>query len=261
MIDIHHHCLPDVDDGPRELDEAVALCRAALDEGIETIIATPHVLRGRWQPMSIPELTARIEELRSRVGERPRLVLGSEYFFGHDVVEVLESGTAVVPLAGSRYVLIEFAAHAVPPHLEQPFYGLQLAGWVPVIAHPERNLVFQDRPELLESLLEHGARTQVTAGSVTGDFGRKAKAAALTFLRRRLVHFIASDAHNTTKRPPRMRAAAAVLQELVGETVTKALTYDNPLAVLENRPLPYDPEPLPEPEGGFFTGLRSFFGR
>src|SRR5688500_1091920 len=117
MIDIHHHCLPDVDDGPRELDEAVAMCQAALDEGIETIIATPHVLRGRWPSRSIPELRSRIDELRSRVGDHPRLILGSEYFFAHDAPEVLAEGTSIVPLAGSRYVLIEFASQAVPPHL------------------------------------------------------------------------------------------------------------------------------------------------
>jgi protein-tyrosine phosphatase len=261
MIDIHHHCLPDVDDGPRELDEAVAMCRAALDEGIDTIIATPHVLRGRWPAMTVPELTERIDALRAQVGDAPRLILGSEYFFGHDMVEVLGAGTSIVPLANSRYVLIEFAANALPPHLEHPFYRLQLAGWVPVIAHPERNLAFQAHPDALASLLDHGAKTQVTAGSLTGEFGRQAKAAAETFLRRRTVHFVATDAHDMTRRPPRVRAAIAALRELVGDFVTNALTHDNPLAVVENRPLPYDPDPLPEPDRGFLTALRSFFGR
>jgi protein-tyrosine phosphatase len=261
MIDIHHHCLPRVDDGPREWEEAVAMCRAALEEGIETIVATPHVLRGRWQPVSIPELSMRLDGLRARVGEKPRLVLGSEYFFAHDMVEVLEAGTSIVPLAGSRYVLIELAANNVPPLFEQPLYRLQLAGWIPIIAHPERNLVFQSRPDALASLLHLGAKTQITAGSLLGEFGPEAKSAAETFLRRRTVHFIATDAHNMTKRPPRIRAATAALQELVGETVANALTHGNPLAVLENRPLAYEPEPLHERPSGLFTRVRSFFGR
>lgn len=261
MIDIHHHCLPGIDDGPREMDEAVAMCHAALDEGIETIIATPHVLRGRWRPKSIAELNARLEDLRTRVGDRPRLILGSEYFFSHDIVEEVEAGTAVVPLAGSRYVLVEFAAQAIPPHIEQPFYRLQLAGHVPVIAHPERNLVLQSKPELMEALLLHGARMQITAGSLTGEFGRKAKASAESLLRLRRVHFVATDAHNTTSRPPRARAAMAILTELVGECVARSLTHDNPLAVVENRTLPYDPEPLPEPDHGFFATVRSFLRR
>ena len=261
MIDIHHHCLPRVDDGPREWDEAVEMCRMALAEGIETIVATPHVLRGRWKAVSIPELTMRLDGLRSRVGNQPRLVLGSEYFFGHDIVEVLEAGNAIVPLAGSRYVLIELAANNVPPMIEQPFYRLQLAGWIPVIAHPERNLVFQRQPEVLVSLVHLGAKMQITAGSLLGEFGAEAKNAAETFLRRRIVHFAATDAHNLTKRPPRILAATAALANLAGAEVAAALTHGNPLAVLENRPLAYDPEPVSQEPRGLFTRMRSFLGR
>ena len=261
MIDIHHHCLPDVDDGPREWDEAVAMCRAAREEGIETIVATPHVLRGRWKSYSIPELEARLAELRQRVGDAPRLILGSEYFFGHDVVEVLDARNAIVPLAGSRYVLVELAANSVPPLIEQPLYRMQLGGWVPVLAHPERNVVFQTKPDVLAELLDHGVKTQVTAGSLTGAFGPQARRAAETFLRRNLVHFIATDAHNMTRRPPRVKEAKAVLEELVGSEVADALMVRNPRAVIENRSLDYDPEPIPEAGGGFFTRLLSFFRR
>jgi protein-tyrosine phosphatase len=261
MIDIHHHCLPGVDDGPREWDEAVAMCRAAADEGIDTIVATPHVLRGRWKAFSIPELEERVAELRRRVGDTPRLLLGSEYFFAHDVVEVLNARNAIVPLAASRYVLIELAANSVPPLIEQPLYRMQLEGWVPVLAHPERNLVFQAKPDLLAELLDHGVKTQVTAGSLTGEFGNQARRAAEVFLRRRMVHFLATDAHNTAKRAPRVREARAVLEELAGSDVAEALLVRNPRAVVENRPLDYDPEPIPGAKGGFFTLLRSFFGR
>ena len=118
-----------------------------------------------------------------------------------------------MPLAGSRYVLIELAANSVPPMIEQPLYRMQLEGWIPIIAHPERNLVFQAKPELLAALIEHGARTQITAGSLTGEFGAQARQAAETFLRRGLVHFVATDAHNMTKRPPRVREAIAALEE------------------------------------------------
>lgn len=261
MIDIHHHCLPDVDDGPRGWDEAVAMCRAAHEEGIETIIVTPHVLRGRWTTFSIPELEARIAELRKRAGDRPRLVLGSEYFFGHDVVEILGAGNAIVPLAASRYVLVELAANSVPPLIEQPLYRMQLEGWIPVLAHPERNLVFQSRPDVLADLLEHGVKTQITAGSLTGAFGGQAGQAAQTFLRRKMVHFVATDAHNMTKRPPRVRDAKAALAELAGGEIAEALLVRNPRAVLENRALEYDPDPLTEAPSGFFTRVRSFFQR
>jgi protein-tyrosine phosphatase len=261
VIDIHHHVLPDIDDGPKEWDEAVEMCRAALSEGIDTIVATPHVLRGRWRTYSPLELQMRIDELRRRVGDAPRLLLGSEYFFSHDAVELLAAGDAIVPLAGSRYVLIELAANSVPPMFEQPLYRMQLDGWTPILAHPERNLVFQRHPELLASYIGHGAKTQLTLSSLTGDFGAEAKRAAHDMVRRNFVHFVATDAHNMTKRAPRVGPGAAVLHELAGEAVARALMVENPRCVVEKRPLAYDPEPPFEENRGFLTRLRSFFQR
>lgn len=258
MIDIHHHCLHGVDDGPRTLDEAVQLVRMAADEGIETIVATPHVLRGRWPVHSPLELESRMRELRDAVGDTPRLILGSEYYFGHDMTELLRAGESIVPLAGGRYVLLELASNSVPPMLEQPLYRAQLEGWMPVIAHPERNTVFQAKPELLHHLINHGALVQVTATSLTGAFGAQARAAAETFIRRNLVHFIASDAHNIDKRPPRVREAIDVLRSLAGDEITHALTHANPLSVVENRGLAWVPEPQESRPSGFFTRLRSF---
>lgn len=261
MIDIHHHCLPDVDDGPREWDEAVAMCRMAADEGIETIIATPHVLRGRWRTAPPAELEARIGMLRDKAGDAPRLLLGSEYFFAHDVADVLRAGNAIVPLAGSRYILMELAANSVPPMLDQPLYRMQLDGWIPIIAHPERNTVFQSKPDLLASLIELGARMQVTAGSLTGEFGSTAQAAAEAWINAGLVHFIATDAHNMTKRPPKVRKAIEAVRAVAGEAVAEALVRGNPRAVVENRRLEYEPEPALRPPHGFFTRLRAFFDR
>jgi protein-tyrosine phosphatase len=264
VIDLHHHCLPGVDDGPRDLDEAVELCNAAVADGIETIVATPHVLRGRWQNDSRPELEKRLAELRAAVGDRPRLLLGSEYFFAHDMNEVLQSGNAIVPLAGSRYILIEFDSHNVPPTIEQPFYRAQLDGWIPLIAHPERNAIFQAKPELLAFLVRLGAKVQVTAASFLGEFGDEARYAALEYLHRDLVHVVATDAHNLKRRPPRARAGRQIVTELAGEDIAEALFVDNPLAVIENRGLVYDPD-LPytsSPEdAGLLGRLRRLFKR
>lgn len=261
MIDIHHHCLPDVDDGPSEWEDAVAMCRMAADEGIETIVCTPHVLRGRWRTAPVAELEARIATLREKVGDTPRLLLGSEYFFAHDVAEVLRARNAIIPLAGSRYVLMELASNNVPPLLDQPIYRMQLEGWIPIIAHPERNIVFQAKPELLASLVELGVRFQVTAGSLTGDFGSAAQRAAEAWIAAGLIHFVATDAHNTGKRPPKVRAAIAALKAFAGERVANALVRGNPAAVVANRPLEYEPEPSLPRNSGFFTRLRAFFGQ
>ncbi|HJQ36559.1 MAG TPA: CpsB/CapC family capsule biosynthesis tyrosine phosphatase [Thermoanaerobaculia bacterium] len=262
MIDIHHHCLPGVDDGPREWDEAVAMCAMAAAEGIEAIVATPHVLRGRWPTPERADLESRIATLREKTNDTPRLLLGSEYFFAHDMAEVLQqSGGPIVPLAGGRYVLVELAANSVPPLIEQPLYRIQLDGWTPIIAHPERNVILQSHPELLVEWIEHGAKTQVTAGSLTGEFGPEAKRASHEWIRSGLVHFIATDAHNTTRRPPRIASALATLRELAGDAVAEALTVHNPRAVVENRSLDFDPDPMKPEVGGLLTRLRGFFIR
>jgi protein-tyrosine phosphatase len=258
VIDIHHHCLPGVDDGPRDLKEAADLCRLAAEDGIETIVATPHVLRGRWQNTSRAALEQKLAELQDAIGPTPRLILGSEYFFAHDMNDALGNG-GIVPLADSRYVLVELASHAVPPMLEQPLYQARLGGWTTVIAHPERNLVFQSKPDLLASLVANGTKTQITAGSLLGDFGPEARQCAWEWIGREMVHFVASDAHNTTKRPPRMREAAAAIRAIAGDDVAGALTRRNPAAVVANHGLEYDPEPKPAAKRGVLDRLAKFW--
>ena len=261
MIDIHHHCLPEVDDGPREWDESVAMCRMAADEGIEAIVATPHVLRGRWRTAPRAELEMRIDMLRQKVGSAPRLLLGSEYFFAHDVTEVLRAGNAIIPLADSRYILIELASNSVPPMLEQPLYRMQIEGWRPILAHPERNRVLQSRPALMLDLVNRGVRMQITAGSLTGEFGAEARQASELWIRSGYVHFVATDAHNTARRPPRAQAALEAVRTICGERVAQALFDDNPRAVIENRGLPYEPDPAEPAEPGLLTRLKTFLGR
>ena len=198
MIDIHFHCLPGIDDGPRNWDEAVALCRAAESDGVDTIIATPHVLRDPWlneQQIKRDEL---ILELNTRLGGHPAVLPGCEYFFSSDAVNLWQLG-AGGPLTGlnrSSFLLVEFPSTTIPMSAEAVFHELSVLGVTPVIAHPERNLVFAEQPEKLRRLLELGAMAQVTAGSIIGDFGKRAQAACDDFFKRGLVQFIASDAHS-----------------------------------------------------------------
>ena len=261
MIDIHHHCLPGVDDGPRSMSEAEDLCRMAASEGIETIVATPHVLRGRWQNMGRTQLEELLDQLADRLGGSPRLLLGSEYWFGHDMDEVLRAGTPIIPLAGGRSVLVEFPTHAMPPLASQPLHRSRLDGWIPIIAHPERNDVLRARPEMLISLLRMGVRAQVTAGSLVGDFGRDAQRTGLDWIQAGLVHVVATDAHNRKKRPPLFRKAWERVSEMCGEPVAQALFVENPKAIVEGRELPYDPE-IPDhlPARGLMERLRRFVG-
>ncbi len=261
MIDIHHHCLPGIDDGPRDMPAAVELCRRAFDEGITDIIATPHVHRDPWINGDRGILDRLREQLQSELGPEPRIHPGCEYFFSHDVLQQLDPGGAIVSLAGSRYVLVEFASTSIPPMIDKIFYEMGVRGFVAVIAHPERNFVFQKRPELLEMLVERGARTQITSGSLIGDFGRDAEKFSRAWLSRGLAHFIATDAHSMQKRPPVVRAAEKVLIGEVGIGIARRLLEENPAAVLRNEVLPFVPQVRPTPgPPSLSQRLSRFFG-
>ncbi|HVT45991.1 MAG TPA: CpsB/CapC family capsule biosynthesis tyrosine phosphatase [Thermoanaerobaculia bacterium] len=261
MIDIHHHCLPGIDDGPKEWKSAVEQCRMAFDQGISTIVATPHVLRGSWQNDAPGAIDALVEKLHSQLQGKPEILTGCEYYFAHDMIDMLQRKT-ILPLASSRYVLVEFAAHSLPPMIDRVFYQLQISGWTPIIAHPERNLVFQRRPELLQSLVERGGKTQVTAMSITGGFGARARRAALEWIARGMVHIVATDAHNTSTRPPLVREPRSIVETQFGEEMAAALFERNPLAIIRNETLSFDPEPFdPRPPTGLLEALRQFLGR
>lgn len=244
MIDLHFHCLPGIDDGPRDWDEAVSLCRAAAADGIDTIVATPHVLRDPWLNEDPAERADLLAELNRRVGGTPRILPGCEYFFSSDAVELWEmkSNGPLLALNNSKYLLVEFPAGNVPASARAVFFELSLMNVVPVVAHPERNLVFSGDPSRLAALVEAGAVAQVTAGSLVGDFGKRAQMAAEAFIRGGLAAVVASDAHSVDRRAPRMQAARERVARLFGKAVEDGLFGANPTAIIKSEDLPFGPD-------------------
>jgi protein-tyrosine phosphatase len=249
-----------VDDGPVSVEEALEQCRLAFQNGIQTIIATPHVLRGDWVNDSPLKLRALTDGLNERLHGEPLVLLGCEYFFGHDILQRITSSDAIPRLARSRYLLIEFSSTSVPQMVDDVFYQLQLQRLTPVIAHPERNQVFQSSTRLLSDLVAKGAKTQLTAGSLTGKFGEAAREASRRWLDEELVHFVATDAHNTDRRRPEASEALEEIRRRCGEDRVEALTRANPQAVVDDAELPYNPEPAePTRRTGLFDSARRFF--
>lgn len=241
MIDVHFHCLPGIDDGPGNWDDAVSLCRAAAAEGTSTIVATPHVLRTPWindEPRHRDELVARLNAL---LGGTPAVLAGCEYFFSSDAVELWERGSGG-PLTGlnrTSSLLVEFPGEIDTRAVEAAFHEFSILGVTPVIAHPERSPFFALDPERLARLVDFGARVQVTAGAIAGDFGSKAGAACKKFFELGLVHLVASDAHSLKARPPRLAAARESVRRKWGQEAEDGIFEANPLALIEGRPLPW----------------------
>jgi len=241
MIDIHSHVLPETDDGSRSFDESVEMCRMSHEDGVEVIVATPHAHDGIHTTHDPALLKAKVDELNSRVGGRPKIVLGCELRFTHDVVRhVCTSGTAPT-INGGPYVLVEFPHLVVPPGSERPLFELLSNQIKPIIAHPERNQQLMIRPERFFELVELGALGQLDTGSLTGQFGKRVQQTAELMLENGLIHFIASDCHNTRNRLPGMSKAVAVAAEIVGEEYARAIATENPAAVLEGMQIPSKP--------------------
>lgn len=230
MIDVHFHCLPGIDDGPRTWDEAIALCRAAAEDGTTHIVATPHVLRDPWMNESRDERQTLVDELNARLGGAPQILPGCEYYFSSDAIELWELGRGG-PLTGlneSSHLLIEFPAREVPRNARSIVHELVVSGVTPVIAHPERNLVFAADLGELAQLVERGARTQITAASITGDFGAAIQECAERILDVGLAHVVASDAHSVAKRPGGLARAKERVRARWGGGVTHELFHSNP---------------------------------
>jgi len=239
MIDLHCHVLPGIDDGALDLEEAAEMCRAALADGCDTLVATPHQRHEQWDNDDSAALEALRRELQDEVGEAPRVLLGAEIRIDSELLDDLDRSPprAATPLAGSRYLLLELgrARNLVPP--EPLVHELVVAGRVPVFAHPEFIRELAADLDRMAALKERGALFQVTAMSLTGEFGEGPRRTVEKMLDLGLADFVASDSHHLDWRPPGLSAARAILAARWGEAAAERLTLENPRAVVENRPL------------------------
>ncbi len=239
MIDLHSHILPAVDDGAEDLDVAVAMCRLAAEDGCTAIVATPHLRHELWSNENREHLEGLWRQVRDLASGFIDVFLGGEIAVNSESygeMYRLPEGD-LLPLAGSRYLLLEFHPRGIGPDPEELIHELLVEGWCPVLAHPERIPWLASDPGYLGALLDQGALAQITAMSVTGEAGRFAFDAASRMLAADMVHFIASDAHGTSRRPPGLSRAYRHLAETIGESIARRLLVTNPRAVVENRPL------------------------
>lgn len=246
MIDIHTHIIPALDDGPPDMETSVGMGRIAAREGITAIISTSHseecAAVGREGMQSL------LDDVRAAWGGAGldiRLELGVEIFLTPSTLADLGSGK-LWTLAGSSYILVEIPYHPWPAFTERVLSDLQLAGYAPILAHPERYTAIQSDPNLMYSLAERGILSQVTAGALLGGHGSTAKRTAETLIRYGLAQFLSSDAHGITtrKRTPTLRPALDLVETLAGTQAAHAMVIDNPSHILENRPLAPDPQPV-----------------
>lgn len=202
MIDIHSHILFGLDDGAKTPEDTIDMARQAVSDGITTVIATPHHQDGTYH--NPPELIRqRLDEVSFLLGENQiplRILSGMEIHVDGDIVESIKAEKFVTYNEQQRHVLLELPHDHVPRYMDRLIFDLQLVGIVPIIPHPERNRQLSEEPNRLYELVKQGAMAQLTAASVVGKFGKKIQKTCFDMIEHHLIHFIATDAHNTGSR-------------------------------------------------------------
>lgn len=237
MIDIHTHILPAVDDGAQNLNEALAMARLAVDDGITHLFVTPH--HQDYTRLTRQEVAQRVNKLQAQLNAANiplTLLTGHEVRLYDDMFEDWDDQLAG-PLGNSRYVLAEPLFHHYDTHTDEMLFELFDRGYIPIMAHPERILPIQQNLSLIEPFLARGGLTQITANSLTQTGNGRAKQTAHEMLRNGMAHIIASDAHKPYRRKPVLSQARDAAAALVGQAQATAMVTTHPGAVVNDEPI------------------------
>lgn len=217
MIEMHTHILPGFDDGARSKEESLEMVLQASEQGIKHIVATPHHGNGVYEaPREL--VLQQVDEMNEFIGRHELQVTihpGQEIRVNAGLIDEWENNE-LLTVANSKYILLELPHNHVPNYLISLLFEFTIRGLVPVIAHPERNKEIGERPELLEEWISQGALCQLTAHSLIGQFGRKVQRLSVQLLKRKMIHFVSSDAHNCDVRSFALREAYRFTERIVG---------------------------------------------
>lgn len=258
MIDIHSHILPGVDDGARDMNSAIEMARIGRALGFKAIIATPHYIEGagykdsRYNEEVLERLNTRLEKNKIDI----KIYLGNELYVTPNAIELLEQ-EKFTTLNGSKYILMELPRLDMPIYIESLIYNLRIKGYVPIIAHPERNAKIMEDPNILYSFIEKGALAQLNLPSLLGLYGETVRKCAEILLRHNMIHFVGTDGHLPDKRLSTLDIALKVIHDIVGVEYKDEIISFNPERLLENQeiiirsPMRYIPD----------KGLKKIFKR
>ena len=244
MVDLHTHILPGIDDGARDWATATEMCRMAVEDGIDHIVCSPHANDAfTYDREKSHLLLAELEQKAGLSGELS-FSLGCDFNFSYQNIQEALTDPAKFLIGNTKYLLVELSDFAIPPTICDTLVRFIGQGITPIITHPERNRVLQQRPELVLWLAQQRCVIQLTANALTGTWGAGPQKLALWLLERQAAHVIASDAHNIHSRPPILSKARDIVIRQFSLELALAMVEANPSAVVRGQALPYFPEPI-----------------
>jgi len=244
VIDIHSHILPGLDDGAATWDDALKMAQLAVADGIRVMVATPHLFKERVvDPKKINtknEILNCIEEFKERLAAADialEILPGCDVPLSLEALQLLQDDLLLTINDLKRYLLLELPATSIPPATAEICFMMQSKGVTPIISHPERHLIIQEAPEKLKRLIDLGCLGQITAGSLTGKFGRHAARASRQLIKKGYIHVMASDAHDLSGRAPQLSPALDELAKLVGPEQARAMVTGIPEKIIKGAPV------------------------
>ncbi|MED3892302.1 tyrosine protein phosphatase [Peribacillus frigoritolerans] len=218
MIDIHCHILPGVDDGSADMKDSLNMAKKAVEAGITHIFATPHHLNEKYVNVKI-DIIDRVVKLNESLQQNniPLTIhFGQEVRIHRDIFTSLENEEILTLNDNGTYLLLELPSGRVPTYTQEVIYELLLKGITPIIVHPERNKELIENHKLIFELVQEGALTQLTSGSIIGNFGKSIQSFSKKIIEHNLAHFIATDAHNIGSRGFTLQQAYETITKVYG---------------------------------------------
>jgi protein-tyrosine phosphatase len=218
------------------------MARVSAENGVTHIVCTPHA--SSQYPYDAPLIAERYAELCAELDGWMGLSLACDFHMTAENIYEAVANPLRYSIDGKGYLLIEFSNTAIPPQIVDAMFMLQSAGYTLIITHPERYPALLGQPEMLAEMIRKGSLVQVTAGSLYRRFGKMAEAFSNELLERNWIHFLATDAHSITGRPPHLKMGYDYVAQRAGVETAERLCMTNPLAAVEGAPWPPQPEPL-----------------
>lgn len=236
-VDIHCHCLPGLDDGPRKMYDSLDLCRGLVDDGVSVAIATPHQLGqfdGCNEPGKVRQAVTQLNKELENKNIPLTIIPGGDVRIDERISELIETDKIQTLADGRKYILLELPTR-IFIDIEPLLIELAGMGVCAILSHPERHSVLCRQYGILPKWLGRSAYLQITAGSLTGDFGSNAQKAAWKILSMGWVSFVATDAHNMTSRKPRMNTAYREICMKLSPEIARMVCIENPIRLIEGR--------------------------